>query len=140
MTAHRVAIDAPADLPLVEVDAVLLQQAIYNVIENAAKYSPAGSLIRITARGDDHTVRIQVVDEGPGIPEAEQTLVFEKFYRARNAGRQGGIGLGLAICRGFLEAMRGSIALANRDDQRGAAVTITLPVAALPALCELETS
>jgi two-component system sensor histidine kinase KdpD len=140
LARHRVAIDAPADLPLVEVDAVLLQQAIYNVIENAAKYSPAGSLIRITARGDDHTVRIQVVDEGPGIPEAEQTLVFEKFYRARNAGRQGGIGLGLAICRGFLEAMRGSIALANRDDQRGAAVTITLPVAALPALCELETS
>lgn len=140
LTRHRVAIDTPADLPLVEVDTVLLQQVLYNVIENAAKYSPPGSLIRITARGHDQTVRVQVLDEGLGIPEAEQALVFEKFYRAKNVERRGGTGLGLAICRGFLEAMRGTIELANRDDQPGMAVTITLPAAAQHAFCELETS
>lgn len=134
------AIDVPAELPLIAVDTVLLQQVLYNVIENAAKYSPAGSLIRITAREHDQTVHIRVLDEGTGIPEAEQALVFEKFYRAKNVEHRGGTGLGLAICRGFLEAMRGSIELANRTGQRGTAVTITLPVAVLPAFCELETS
>ncbi len=140
LAGHRVAIDAPADLPLVEVDTVLLQQVLYNVVENAAKYSPAESLICITARGHDQTVRLQVLDEGPGIPETDQELVFEKFCRARNVEHRGGTGLGLAICRGFLEAMRGTIAVANRDDRRGTVVTITLPVAAQQAFCELETS
>jgi two-component system sensor histidine kinase KdpD len=138
LAQHRLTIDAPADLPLVEVDTVLLQQVLYNVIENAAKYSPVGSLIRITARGHEQTVHIQVLDEGVGIPEAEQALVFEKFYRAKNVERRGGTGLGLAICRGFLEAMHGSIELANRDDQHGTVVIITLPVAVLPAFSELE--
>jgi two-component system sensor histidine kinase KdpD len=140
LAQHRLAIDAPADLPLVEADAVLLQQVLYNVIENAAKYSPAASLIRIKARGHDQTVRIQVLDEGSGIPESEQALVFEKFYRARNAERRGGVGLGLAICRGFLDAMRGEIALANREDRHGTVVTITLPIAPHQAVCELEAS
>lgn len=137
---HRLAIDMPADLPLVAADTALLQQVLYNVIENAAKYSPPASLIRITARTQDETVQLRVLDEGPGIPEAELELVFEKFYRAKNVAQQNGTGLGLAICRGFLEAMHGTIEVANRDDRHGTVVAITLPVASQQVFRELEIS
>jgi two-component system sensor histidine kinase KdpD len=137
---HRLAIDAPADLPLVEADTALVQQVFYNIVENAAKYSPPGSLIRITARARDQAVKICVLDEGPGIPETDLELVFEKFYRARNVAQQSGTGLGLAICRGFLEAMRGKIEVANRDDRHGTIVALTLPVASQQVFRELEIS
>ncbi len=84
LAGHRLAIDTPADLPLIEADMALLQQVLYNVIENAAKYSPPGSLIRVTACMRDQAIQIRVLDEGPGIPETELELVYEKFYRATN--------------------------------------------------------
>jgi two-component system sensor histidine kinase KdpD len=140
LAGHRVTIDAPEDLPLVEADSPLLQQAIYNIIENAAKYAPAGSLIQIEARARDQTVQLRVLDEGPGIPETELHRVFDKFYRATNVSHQGGTGLGLAISRGFIEAMQGSIEIANRDDRSGTVVALKLPTASERKLCELEIS
>jgi two-component system, OmpR family, sensor histidine kinase KdpD len=140
LSGHRLAIDTPTDLPMVEADMALLQQVLYNVIENAAKYSPPDSMIRVTARMQDQIIQIRVLDEGPGIPEHELDLVFEKFYRATNVARQNGTGLGLAICRGFVEAMRGTIEVANRDDRHGTVVALTLPVASQQALRELEIS
>ncbi len=85
-------------------------------------------------------MQIRVTDEGPGIPEAELELVLEKFYRANNVARQNGTGLGLAICRGFIEAMRGRIEVANRDDRHGTVVAISLPIAPQQAIRELEIS
>jgi two-component system sensor histidine kinase KdpD len=137
---HQLTTDMPADLPLVEADAALLQQVLHNVIENAAKYSPPGSLISVIACAQGQAVQVRVLDEGPSIPDEEQELVFEKFYRAKNVVQQNGTGLGLAICRGFVEAMHGTIALANRDDGPGMAVAFTLPIASQQSLHELEIS
>jgi two-component system sensor histidine kinase KdpD len=136
---HRVAIDVPGDLPRVMSDAVLLQQVLYNLIENAAKYSPPGSLIHIIARQDGGSISISVLDEGAGIPDADVDRIFDRFYRARAAEPQAtGTGLGLAICRGFLEVMHGSIEAANRDDRSGAALKIILPIAIHRELQEVE--
>ena len=141
LSAHRLALDIQADMPPVVADVALLQQVMYNVIENAAKYSSPGSLIRITTQVEGQAMQIHVLDEGPGIPEAELELVFEKFYRAMNVPRQNGTGLGLAICRGFVEAMHGTIELSNRDDRHGTIVALTLPVASQQQIFhELEIS
>jgi two-component system, OmpR family, sensor histidine kinase KdpD len=109
---------------------VLFEQVLFNLLDNAAKYAPPGSLIRVRARQDGPVVRLQVIDEGPGIPPADIDRIFDKFYRIRAADRQrAGTGLGLAVCRGFVEAMGGSIIAANRHDGHGAVFSITLPVA-----------
>jgi two-component system, OmpR family, sensor histidine kinase KdpD len=137
---HRLSIDLPTDLPLIEADAGLLQQVFYNVIENATKYSQPGSLIRVTASTLGGVIQLSILDEGLGIPEAELELVFEKFYRARNVAHGSGTGLGLAICRGFLEAMHGTIEVVNRDDGPGTIVAVTLPIASQQVFRELEIS
>jgi two-component system sensor histidine kinase KdpD len=130
LAGHRVAIDVPDDLPPVVADGVLLQQVLYNLIENATKYTPRGSLIRIVARTDGQSLSVSVSDEGPGIPDADRERIFDRFYRVQSAqGQTAGSGLGLAICRGFLEVMHGTIDVTNRDDRSGAAFKITLPSA-----------
>jgi two-component system sensor histidine kinase KdpD len=140
LAGHRLKMDLPDDLPMVEADTMMLQQVFYNVIENAAKYAPPGSEIRITAHARDAAIEVCVLDQGPGIPAAERDLVFEKFYRATNVARQAGTGLGLAICFGFLQAMRGSIEIRDRDDTTGTVVAITLPATSQQAFRELEIS
>jgi two-component system, OmpR family, sensor histidine kinase KdpD len=126
---HEIDLDLSADLPLVSLDVVLFEQVLFNLFDNAAKYAPAGSLIRVTAARDDGTVAIRVIDEGPGIPPADVDRIFDKFFRARGTDRQrAGTGLGLAICRGFVEAMGGRIMAANRSGRSGAVMTIRLPV------------
>jgi two-component system sensor histidine kinase KdpD len=98
-------------------------------LDNAAKYAPPGTLIRIRAYRQDEQVVLQVIDEGEGIPHPDVERIFDKFYRAQSGDRQrAGTGLGLAICRGFVEAMDGTIMAANRTDRTGAVITITLPV------------
>ena len=130
LTHHTVDLDVAADLPMVSVDAVLLEQVLFNLLDNAAKYAPPDTAIRIRGWHDAGTVAIQVLDEGSGIPADDLERIFEKFYRAQKGDRvRAGTGLGLAISRGFIEAMHGSIAAANRTDRPGAAFTITLPVA-----------
>ena len=92
------------------------------------KYAPAGSLITIRAWRDDGRVAMQVMDEGPGIPPVDLERIFDKFYRVGGADRRrAGTGLGLAICRGFVEAMDGTITASNRTDRSGAMFTIKLP-------------
>jgi len=102
---------------------------LFNLLDNAGKYAPTGSLITIKAWQDGGSVVVQVLDEGPGIPSADLERVFDKFYRVGGADRRrAGTGLGLAICRGFIEAMHGSITVNNRTDRPGAAFTMRLPV------------
>jgi two-component system sensor histidine kinase KdpD len=126
---HRTEVVLQPDLPMLDLDEVLFEQVLFNLLDNASKYAPAGSLITIKAWQDGGQVVVQVLDEGPGIPAADQERVFDKFYRVGGADRRrAGTGLGLAICRGFIEAMHGSIAASNRTDRSGAAFTMSLPV------------
>jgi two-component system sensor histidine kinase KdpD len=128
---HRVELDLEAGLPMLALDMVLFEQVLFNLLDNAAKHAPAGSLIRLLAWREDRLVKLQVIDEGEGIPEAALEHIFDKFYRARGDDRRrAGTGLGLAICRGFVEAMGGTITAGNRRDRSGAVFTITLPVPA----------
>ncbi len=129
LSEHRVELELEAELPMLDLDMVLFEQVLFNLLDNAAKYAPAGSLIRLLAWQEGGLVKLQVTDEGEGIPPAELEHIFDKFYRARGDDRRrAGTGLGLAICRGFIEAMGGTIIAGNRRDRSGAVFTITLPV------------
>jgi two-component system, OmpR family, sensor histidine kinase KdpD len=126
---HRVEVDLATNLPMVEIDPVLFEQVLFNLLDNAAKYAPAGTTIRIQSWRDRDSIGLQVLDEGEGILPADIEQIFDKFYRARKVDQvRAGTGLGLAISRGFIEAMHGTISAANRTDRTGAAFTITLPV------------
>jgi two-component system sensor histidine kinase KdpD len=108
-----------------------LEQAVFNLLDNAAKYAPAGSTIAVRGWRDGGHAMLSVVDEGPGIPPDDLERVFDSFYRVRKTDHvPAGTGLGLAICRGFVEAMGGTITAANRTDRPGAVFTIRLPVPA----------
>jgi two-component system, OmpR family, sensor histidine kinase KdpD len=129
LAQHKVEVEIAADLPMLALDAVLFEQALFNLLDNAAKYAPSGTAIRIHGGRHNGTVWLQILDEGGGIPPAELELIFDKFYRVHKADTvRAGTGLGLAIARGFVEAMRGTITAANRADRKGAVFTITLPV------------
>jgi two-component system sensor histidine kinase KdpD len=129
LAGHRVEVAIEPELPMLHLDAVLFEQVLFNLLDNAAKYSPAGSRIDIRATRDGELVEIEVVDEGPGIPPADFEHVFDKFYRVHAQDRRrAGTGLGLAICRGFVEALGGWIVARNRRDRSGAVLTIRIPV------------
>ena len=129
LAAHRTQVVLEPDLPMLDLDEVLFEQVLFNLLDNAAKYAPAGSLVTIKGWRTDGYVTVQVLDEGPGIPAPDLERVFEKFYRVGGADhRRAGTGLGLAICRGFVEAMHGTIVAGNRTDRSGAVFTLTLPV------------
>jgi two-component system sensor histidine kinase KdpD len=129
LAGHRVALDLPADLPMLQVDPVLLEQALFNLLDNAAKYAPAETEIRIQAWRESGAVFLQVLDEGEGVSAGDIERIFDKFYRAEKEDQvRAGTGLGLAISRGFVEAMHGTIAAGNRTDRHGAVFTIRLPV------------
>jgi two-component system sensor histidine kinase KdpD len=135
LAAHRVELAMAADLPPLKLDFVLFEQVLFNLLDNAAKYAPVGSTIRLQAAREGDQISLRLVDEGGGIPPEELEHIFDKFYRvhARDS-RRAGTGLGLAICRGFVEAMGGTIEAGNRQDRRGAAFTIRLPIpTVLPA-------
>jgi two-component system sensor histidine kinase KdpD len=139
LARHRIEVDLAKDEPMVEIDPVLFEQVLFNLLDNAAKYSPAGTTIRIQSWRDLDSVGLQVLDEGEGIPAADLERIFDKFYRAQKADQvRAGTGLGLAISRGFIEAMHGTITAANRTDRTGAAFTITLPIPAKAA--QLDTA
>jgi two-component system sensor histidine kinase KdpD len=123
---HRVELDIEPDMPMLRLDPVLLEQILVNLLDNAAKYTPAGSMVILQARRRDGGIGIELRDEGPGIPEVELEHIFTKFHRL-GAGdrRRPGTGLGLAVCRGFVEALGGTITAANRSDRAGALFTIT---------------
>jgi len=129
LAGHRVETAIARDLPLVSLDGVLFEQVLFNLLDNAAKYSPPGSLIGITAERQGSLLRIEIRDQGEGIPPGDVERIFEKFYRVQRTDRgRTGTGLGLAICRGFIETMGGRIEAANRHDRSGAVFTITFPL------------
>jgi two-component system sensor histidine kinase KdpD len=139
LSRHRVALDLAPNLPMLELDAVLFEQVLFNLLDNAAKYAPDDTTITIRAIRDADSVSLQVTDEGAGIPPADLEQVFDKFYRANKGDHvRAGTGLGLAISRGFVEAMHGTISATNRADRSGAVLTIRLPIP--PASEALDTA
>ena len=131
LARHSVELDLAPALPMIKVDPVLFEQVVFNVLDNASKYAPPGSTIRIQAWREKELILLQVIDEGEGIPSGDLEHIFDKFYRVQKGDQvRAGTGLGLAISRGFVEAMRGTITAANRTDRKGAVFTIRLPVPA----------
>jgi two-component system, OmpR family, sensor histidine kinase KdpD len=129
LSHHQVLLELSPDLPMLDVDAVLFEQALFNLLDNAAKYAPTETTIRIQSWRTEQNVQLRVLDEGPGIPATELEHIFDKFYRVQKTDQvRAGTGLGLSISRGFIEAMHGTIEAANRTDRSGAAFTITLPI------------
>lgn len=137
MSHHRTVTEIPPDLPMLRLDPVLFEQVLFNLFDNAAKYAPAGTTVRVRAWEDGQWVVIQVLDEGPGIPSSDLERVFDSFHRIRKQDQVlAGTGLGLSICKGFVEAMDGAIAAGNRTDGSGAVFTIRMPVP--PETLQLE--
>jgi len=129
LSRHEVELDLAPDLPMLELDAVLFEQVLFNLLDNAAKYAPPETTIRIQGWRNGDAVCLRVLDEGSGIPPADLEHIFDKFYRAQKTDQvRAGTGLGLAISRGFVEAMHGTIVAANRSDRSGAMFTIALPI------------
>lgn len=125
LASRPVRVSLAPDLPLMSVDPVLFQQVLVNLLENAAKYTPSGSEIEIEGRAGENAVVIEVRDRGPGIPPGDEWRVFEKFYRGAHS-RVAGAGLGLAICKGVVNAHGGTIQVENRTGG-GTAFRITIP-------------
>lgn len=127
---HTVQLEPADALPLVRVDPVLTAQALVNVLENAAKYTPPGSAIRISAEAGQDGVAVAVRDEGVGLEAGETGLIFERFHRGeRHADVAGGSGLGLTIARVFVEASGGRIVALSAGAGRGTTLRLVLPIA-----------
>jgi len=135
LAGHRVSIDLPADTLLIEFDAVLIERVFCNLLENAAKYSPPGSPIAVTARLADGFAHISVTDGGSGFPSGRHEELFGIFVRGAPESSMPGTGLGLAICRAIIEAHGGTIRADNRP-AGGAVVTFTLPLGSPPQIEE----
>jgi len=126
LRAHRVRIELPESLPLLHVDGRLIEQVLENLLDNASKYTPAGSEIRVSARVLTRQIEVSVEDNGPGLPGNDPEVLFEKFQRGAPEGAAGGIGLGLAICRTIVGLHHGRIWAENRTPH-GAAFRFSVP-------------
>ena len=132
---HRLDVTIEPGLPALSVDPAAVREVIYILLDNASKYSPVGTTIRVVARrADDRCLRLSVVDDGPGIPPELREKVFERFFRIpgrepADPRRKGG-GLGLPIARRLVEAQAGSIWVEGRDGTRGTAAVMLLPIEA----------
>jgi two-component system sensor histidine kinase KdpD len=124
---HKVQVDVPAEPLLVRLDEVLIQEVLLNLIENAAKFSPGGSRIRLSAREEAGAVVIEVADEGPGIPAGQEERVFEKFFRDPIGTGRAGVGLGLAIVKAIVDLHGGRVWAGSRPEG-GAVFRFALPL------------
>lgn len=124
---HTLVLDLQKELPLIRVDARAIAEVVYNLVENATKYSPADTTITITAATHFNAVSISVTDEGKGIPSDMREKVFEKFVRLEGENADG-LGLGLAIARGIIEAQNGEIKIGEGTGGRGTKITLSLPI------------
>jgi two-component system sensor histidine kinase KdpD len=124
---RRVEVTIPSEMPLVNLDFVLIAQVLVNLLDNAIKYSPDEQPIEVIAQQEGDVVQIMVADRGPGIPSEDLERVFDKFYRVQRPGNISGTGLGLSICRGIVEAHGGTISAENRDGG-GTCLSLRLPV------------
>jgi two-component system, OmpR family, sensor histidine kinase KdpD len=129
---HRIEVRLPPDLPLVRFDALLIERVLVNLLENAAKYTPAGSTVTIAAEVVADELTVSVSDNGPGLPIGREDAVFEKFTRGHRESATPGVGLGLAICRAIIESHGGKIHGHNRPGG-GASFNFTLPLGHPPA-------
>ena len=137
LRSHRVIRVIEPDLPLLYVHPALIEQALVNLVENAAKFSPSDSEIRLTASRADDALRVSVSDQGAGIAEAERTRIFDMFYTGRDGDRgKHGSGLGLTICSGMIGAHGGCIEVMDGPNGRGTTFVVHLPLIEAPA--ELE--
>ncbi len=123
---REIAIHVPSSFPWLFVDPVLFEQLFVNLLENAAKYTPAGSRLELSAHLEGTLLVMELKDHGPGLPPGEEELVFEKFHRGPHVG-VAGAGLGLAICRGIAEAHGGTLTARNREEG-GAVFRVCLPM------------
>ncbi|MFD7550108.1 DUF4118 domain-containing protein [Streptomyces sp. NPDC059816] len=124
-----VLLDIPQRLPMVSVDKGLLERAVANVVENAVKYSPATARVLVAASAMADRVEIRVVDRGPGVPDEAKDRIFEPFQRYGDVPRGAGVGLGLAVARGFTEAIGGTL---TAEDTPGGGLTMVLSLRCLP--------
>ena len=131
LARYQVRTDVPADLPLVEFDALLIERVLVNLLDNAAKYTPAGSRIRVSARRVDEELVVMVEDNGPGLPLKDADKLFEPFTRGESEPATPGVGLGLALSRIIVEAHGGRISAENRPEG-GARFRFTLPAGTPP--------
>lgn len=122
---HHIEVEIPDSLPLFKLDYGLMEEVVRNLVDNALTYTPSGSTVWVKADCENEQLMITVEDNGPGFPEEEISNVFEKFFRLRNA-KTGGVGLGLSIVKGFVEAHGGTIRLTNRTEG-GALFTLQIP-------------
>lgn len=140
LARHRVRLAIPEDFPFVEIDAVLMERVFANLFENAAKYTPPGCTIDVSARqvDGDEGIRIELVveDDGPGLPPGREAWLFEKFTRGQDESPVSGVGLGLAIVRAIVEAHGGHVRAENRPEG-GARFVINLPAGSPPDLSEV---
>ncbi len=130
---HEVVVDLPGDLPLVRMDAVLIERVLVNLLENAAKYTPAGTRVTISAVAGGDDLVVSVADNGPGLPQGKEEALFEKFARGEKESATPGVGLGLSICRAIVEAHHGTIS-AQTQAGPGARFVFTLPLGTPPDL------
>jgi two-component system sensor histidine kinase KdpD len=129
LSGHTVVVGAEPHVPLVMVDFVLIEQVLVNLLDNAAKYAPPGTTIRVSIGSAAGMVQIAVADEGGGVPPEELERVFDKFYRVGRGDSQAeSTGLGLSICRGIVEAHGGRVYAHLKDDGSGTVFTVELPV------------
>jgi two-component system sensor histidine kinase KdpD len=138
LNQHQLVLEVDPNLPMLRLDFVLAEHVLVNLLENAAKYSPPQTTIRINARRQGRSIVLEVADEGIGIPSSERERIFDKFYRVQRGDRHGaGTGLGLSICRGIIEAHDGQITAGSPAHGQGNVFTVTLPVEkAPPAMAE----
>jgi two-component system sensor histidine kinase KdpD len=127
----RIEVALPPDLPLVEFDATLIERVLYNLLENAGKYTPAGSVVRIAAEVSGDELLVAVSDDGPGVPQAQREAIFDKFTRGSRESATPGVGLGLAISRAIVEAHGGKIWVEDNAG-KGARFCFTLPLGVPP--------
>lgn len=121
------------DVPLLHLDPVLIEQVVVNILDNSAKHAPTASTISVTAARRGSTVEVRIEDEGPGIALKDRVLVFDMFFRTKvEGGRVSGNGLGLSICKGFVEAHGGTISAEAAAGGSGAAIVVTVPIQHAP--------
>jgi two-component system sensor histidine kinase KdpD len=136
---HEIRVTIPADFPLLKIDGFLVEQLLVNLLENASRYTPAGSELEIAAVAEDRRAEIHIGDNGPGLPPGSEEKVFDKFFRGSTVAPDGrrGVGLGLAICQAIVQAHGGTITAANRP-AGGAEFIVTLPCTESPPKIEFE--
>jgi K+-sensing histidine kinase KdpD len=134
LSQRQVNIQIPPDSPLIWVDAVLFEQVILNLIENAIKYTPANTPIDIDVTHSKHTLTISIADHGLGIPVALHQKVFEKFYRISSETENNGVGLGLTLCQTIVQAHGGTIEVQQHSSSTGAVFVIALPLSKPPTI------